>query len=585
MRRGAALLVLALGVAGCGAPGGPEPGPGAGVPERSMLRLPLEADVRGFDPAQSNDVPTTRVLGAVYEALLQYDYLARPLRVIPDLARQMPEVSADGRVYTFRLRDDVTYHRDPCFGDSLRKLRAEDFVLAFQRVADPRVQSGGWWVLDGWIEGLNAWRDAGADYSREVPGLAAPDPLTFRVHLTRPYPQFLYMMTMVFAAPVPREAVERYGDGLLEHDVGTGPFRLARRVPKSRIVLERNPDYREVRYPSEGPEWAGPKGLLEDAGKRLPLLDEIRYEVMVEAYPAWLSFLAGKLDISPIPKDAFGSAVVGGRTISSDMAARGIRLQVRDSQTLWWIGMNMAHPVFAGERGAHLRKAIAHAHDARRFVDLIFAGRGTPHQVPLPPQLPSFSPEAFHPVYPHDLEKAAGHLAAAGFPQGRGAPKLTLDLRDESTGSRQAGEFLQAELARIGLEVELVANTYNHYLQRAHQGQLMLYLGRWIADYPDEENWTQLLFGPNASPGTNFSSYRNPAYDALHERTRIMTDSPERRTLVQRMVNLALEDCPWRVSFLENRYVLHHRWVKNFVDSDEIYNFHKYLRVDAGPPD
>lgn len=568
------LGLLCMVLPGCGSGKKFSPG-GASAP--STIRMALPGAIKGFDPAQSNDVPTTKVMGALFEALLQYDYLSEPLRVVPDLARSMPEVSEDGRIFTFHLREDVRYHDDPCFDGKPRFLRAEDFVHAFQRVADVKTRSGGWWVLEGYVEGLDAWRKAGADYSQPVPGLQAPDPHTFVVRMNRPYPQFLYMMTMVFAAPVPEEATRHYGQDLVDHAIGTGPFTLYRYRPKSRIVLRRNPHYREVRYPSEGPPWAREAGLLADAGKRLPLVDEIVYKIAAEPQPAWLEFLAGRLDVSPIPKDSFKAAVLGSGALSPDLAGKGIRLQVQESQTLWWIGMNMDDPAFQGEAGKHLRKAIAFSHDAERFVRLIFAGQGRPHPVPLPLQLPAYDPGAWPEVYSYDPDRARDHLEAAGYPGGRGAPPLRLDVRDESSSSRQACEYLASELRSLGLEVEIVGNTYQQYLRKAKQGQLQLYLGRWIGDYPDEENWTQLLFGPNASPGTNFSNYRNPAYDALHQETRIMTDSPERREKIQQMVRMVLEDCPWRVSFQQAKTVLHQGWLRNLRNRDEIYNGHKYL--------
>jgi ABC-type transport system substrate-binding protein len=542
--------------------------------------LALPTGIKGFDPAQSNDVPTTKVLGALYEALLQYDYLSKPLRVIPDLAVAMPTVSADGLTYTFKLRKDVRYHQDACFQGQPRFLQAQDFVYAFQRVADVKTLSGGWWVLDGWIQGLNAWRKAGADYSQPVVGLQAPTPHTFVIHLTRPYPQFLYMMTMVFAAPVPQEAVDFYGKELVRHAVGTGPFRLRSYHPKSRIELERNPDYREVHYPTEGPDWARKRGLLTDAGKRLPLVDEIIYKITPEPQPAWLDFLSGGLEISPIPKDSFRTALLGGLKLAPDLAAREIQLEIQESQTLWWIGMNMADPAFRGEAGKHLRKAIAYAHNAPRFVKLLFAGQGRPHPVPLPAQLPSYDAKAWKGSYSFDPARAQEELRLAGYPEGRGAPPLRLDIRDASSSSRQACEYLAGELEKIGLQVKVEGNTYMHYLRKAKQGQLQLYLGRWVGDYPDEENWTQLLYGPNSAPGTNFSNYKNPTYDALHLKARRMTDGLERRKLVQQMMNIVLADCPWRVSFQQSRFILHQSWLHNLRSRDEIYNGHKYLRVE-----
>ncbi len=241
--------------------------------------------------------------------------------------------------------------------------------------------------------------------------------------------------------------------------------------------------------------------------------------------------------------------------------------------------MNLKDPAFQGPSGKKLRQAITYAHNAERFVDIIFAGRGTPHSIPLPLGLPASDPTLFPEAPTYNLKKARALLKEAGFPDGAGAPLLRLDLRDEGTTQRQAGEFLQAELKAIGLKLELLTNTYPRYRAKARQGQVQLYFGRWIGDYPDEENWLQLLYGPNASPGTNTSNFTNEAYDTLHEQTRKMTDSPARREKIHEMIRLMLAEAPWRVSFQETKYVLRQNWVENLKVADEIYNSHKYIRL------
>jgi oligopeptide transport system substrate-binding protein len=135
-------------------------------------------------------------------------------------------------------------------------------------------------------------------------------------------------------------------------------------------------------------------------------------------------------------------------------------------------------------------------------------------------------------------------------------------------------------MEEIGLKVQLVGNTWPQFLNKANQGQLQVYWGGWVGDYPDEENWLQLLYGPNGTPGPNYANYDNPEYNELYETIRIMSDSPERRALIHRMNNLALRDVPWRMSFTSTDYVLRHRWLKNFMYADPIYNWQKYLRVD-----
>lgn len=553
----------------------------------STYREALEAPIVGFDPATANDISTPRVLGGIYQGLMQYHYLDRPYRVVPDLAASMPEVGEDGLVYTFSLRQDVRYHPDDCFQGAARTrtVTSGDFVHAFQRVADPAVKSGGWWCFSGWIEGIDAWRDAGADYTRPVSGLETPDPHTLRIRLTRPYPQLLYILSMTFAAPIPPEATRKYGDELQRHPVGTGPFRLKKWTPGHRVVLEKNPDYHDERYPSTGAAWARDNGLLEDAGRRLPLVDRVEYRVIKEHQTRWLSLLRGEIDQAPIPKDAFATAVTKDHAgLVPELADQGLRLQVWPSQTLWWLGMNLSDPAFAGEAGRHLRRAIAHAHDPRAMIRLLFSGRGQPAQMLLPSNLPSYDLAAVPDRLEFDLEKARAALVAAGYPGGEGAPALRIDMRGVDPDTRQVGEYLRQELATIGLEAEVALHPYAAFEQRARQRRVQLYWRRWIGDYPDEENWTQLLYGGNAAPGPNYTTLQDPEVDRLHEATRTMTDSPERRRMVGELMNRALSAPALRPSLQESRYFVSRPRLANFMDGEPIYNGAKYLRVRAPQP-
>jgi ABC-type transport system substrate-binding protein len=576
---GAALLPL-IGVAllslGCG-----------GKPKSKGMEYHFAlSSVKGFDPAVANDVPSSRVLGAMFEGLYQYHYLDRPYRVIPAVAEGMPEVSKDRLEYTFKIKKGVRFHDDPCFKGKTRFLTAQDFVYAWKRLADPKTAATGWWTLDGWIVGLNKWRDAAsksgsADYTQEVPGLRATDDHTLVVKLTKPYPQFLYILTMSFTVPLAQEVVEFYGKDLLNHPIGTGPYVLKKYATNSRIVLDKNPNFREEHYPTTGSKWAQDHGMLKDAGKRLPFLDRIVYKIIIEPQPLWLEFRRGDLDRASIPKDNFDSAMATSTELAPDLKKEGVQLQVWPSQTMWWIGMNAADDDLKGEKGLHLRRAIAYSHDAKKFLKVIRNGRGELADSIIPPMMAAYDKKAITARYDFNLDKAREELKLAGYPDGKGAPALRFDIRGAGSTSRQIAEFVQRGMQEIGLKVSLVSNTFPQFLRKANAGQLQVFWGGWVGDYPDEENWLQLLYGPNGMPGPNYANFKNAEYDALYEKIRIMADSPERRKMIHRMENLALDACVWRMSFVSTDYVIYHRWLKNFTYADPIYNWQKYLRIDS----
>ncbi len=167
--------------------------------DRQVTR-PIVAEVKGFDPAFASDLYSGEQVGMIFEGLLQYSYLKRPYVLEPNLAEAMPEVSKDGLTYTFKVKKGVMFQDDAAFpGGKGRELVAEDFVYSIKRIADPKIQSDGWWVLDGKIKGLNEWRDKNAnaatvDYSQVVEGLKALDSHTIQFVLAKPFPQFLYSL-------------------------------------------------------------------------------------------------------------------------------------------------------------------------------------------------------------------------------------------------------------------------------------------------------------------------------------------------------------------------------------------------------
>ncbi|MHC4599011.1 MAG: ABC transporter substrate-binding protein, partial [Planctomycetota bacterium] len=476
------LLLLAALAAGCGKR---DPFPGE---EGMVLHQVLTANVKGFDTTQVGDVYSHRAQSMVFEELLQYKYLERPFQVEPCLAEAMPEVSEDGLAYVFRVRKGVHFHDDVCFDPAhetpkTREMTAADFVYSFKRIADAKNTSTGWWLLDGKIAGLNEFRDrSGAsektDYDLEVPGLQAPDRYTFVIRLTEPYPQLLYVLTMTYLAAIPREAVEFYKEEILNHPVGTGPYRLTEWIRNYRLVFDRNPRFAEgarpavggVRddprrqYPVKGEPGDEKEGLLADAGKVIPFCDRVVFYEITEAQPQWLFFMKGRLELSTIPKDNFASAVnIRTKELTPEFHAKGIRLWTYPSLDVVYNGFNMEDPVVGDvgtpeqkARNLNLRRAMSLAFDVERQIELLRNGRAIPATGPIPPGLEGYDPDFENPWritdYKAALEKAKGLMAEAGYPGGKGLPVLKMESTASST-SRQFGEYFVNCMKNIGVEI------------------------------------------------------------------------------------------------------------------------------------
>ena len=577
----AAALSLALScIIGCGKSEGPPEEDGM------VLRLASASHIKGFDPVHAGDSPSIAVMALAYEPLLQYKYLERPYAVEPCLAAEMPEVSADGLVYRFRIRRGVRFVDDPCFaasGGAGRELVAEDFIYAFKRLADVKTQPTGWWIFDGKIVGLDAFYKAsttedGVDYDRPVEGLRAPDPHTLEIELTGPYPQLLYVLAMTYTAAVAREAVEHYGEEFLNHPVGTGPYRLERWERGSKVILVRNPRWRGETYPTVGEEGDRELGLLDDAGKAVPFIDRIERTILVESQPRWLQFMKGQFDAGGIPKDNYDSAIGPDRELMPVMEGKGIKLLKTPTLVVTYAAFNLDDPVL----GAHkrLRQAMAHAYDIERRIEIFANGRAIPAHGPLPPGLFGYDADYRNPYRDYDVDKAKALLAEAGFPGGGGLPVFAYDFV-ASTTSRQQAELFKREMAEIGIGIELNASTWPQFLERVKGRKAQIWGLAWGADYPDPENFLQLLYGPNSSPGPNGSNFDHPEYNELYDRMRIMPNGDERLRLIRRMVDIVAEECPWILGTHPFAYTLQQAWLKNYKPHEVGHGLARYYRIDT----
>ncbi|MFO7958376.1 MAG: ABC transporter substrate-binding protein, partial [Candidatus Brocadiia bacterium] len=297
---------------------------------KKVIYSVLGEDPHGLDPVQASDTLSGHVISQVYDSLYEYRYLGEPFALKPCLAATMPEISDDLLTYTIPIKEGVHFQDDPCFaatGGKGRELTAHDFVYSIKRLADQGTKPRGWWLLQGKIAGLDEFHEVSVehaaakqpmDYSMTVEGLRALDRYTLRIRLTEPFPQLKYVLAMSFTAAVPREAVEYYGEDFHNHPVGTGPFRLKEWSKRQRLIFERNPTYREDRYPSEGSPEDREAGLLEDAGRLMPLVDEVYYTIIYEAQPAWIFFKQGYRDSSGISKDHFEEVITPDQDLSPE---------------------------------------------------------------------------------------------------------------------------------------------------------------------------------------------------------------------------------------------------------------------------
>ncbi|MDD8046317.1 MAG: ABC transporter substrate-binding protein [Verrucomicrobiota bacterium] len=546
--------------------------------------------LRSLDPIGSGDIASAMITGLIYEGLLRYGYLDRPYRLEPQLAEAMPEVDATGTRMTFRLRPGIYFADDRCFpSGSGREVTAADFRYSILRLADPRSSTTGFWVIRGRLRGLEAFRKRVEEvgdraYEEPVEGIQALDDYTLEFLLTEPYPQFLWVLTMHYLHVVPREAVEFYGGDFQRHPVGTGPYRLVEWKRNYRIELERNPKWaqtgrREV-YPEEGQSDDVRAGLLADAGASLPFADRIIRYVVQDESTAWLMFLAGGLDLTLPTTDQFeGVSVMGG--LSSALEARGVVLDKVPALQTIYIGFGMDDPVVGGNK--KLRQALSSALDRSKLIELR-AGQEIEAVNPIPPGIPGNTTRPN--PYGYDLDRARRLLAEAGYPEGiseRTGSRLELTLDFASQGQpemRQRADLMVGMMRSIGVRLTPRFQLEPTFFERIDRRESQMFYILWSADYPDGENFLQLFFGPNSSPGPNHTNYASDAFDRLFEQARRMPDGAERTELYERLAGMVQEDCPWILVTHPLIYQLRHGWLENYKPHDFPYGNEVYYKVE-----
>ena len=605
MKRTGTVAVVAAAWLLAGAAGAAEPVEGKA---RSVYYGTFMTEIRSLDPATCGDTTSSALQGMIFEGLYGYHYLKRPLKVIPQLAAAMPDVSADGLTWRIKIRKGVKYSRSACFGASrdgtfpTRTVRAADFVFAFKRIADFHVPSNlSWAFLDGRIVGLNDYRkrtrgyklDDLSRYDLPVAGLRAVDETTLQLRLTRPFPRLTDILAMHLYAPIPPEAVRyclaktrriTFTHPML---VGTGPYVLDEFNPKSRIVFVRNGEFRADYYPSEGSPLDREAGMLADAGKRVPFIDRIKWDYVSEHSRAWKAFLAGQVDILGISRDVFKQVIGRDMKLTEAYADRGLVLVRSNYPAVYWVCFNMTDPVVGKSKS--LRQAMCLSFDVEAYVKTQFNGRARRAVNCVHSGFVGHAEAGPGPYARLDVDLARKKLVAArkelvaagAIKPGGKIPTLTLELgaRDELMAER--ARFMIKQFAAIGLEVEVVLNDWPALQRKVNQRKAQMFTMGWHADYADAENFLQLYTTASIKTGVNTTGYSNPAFDKLFARLEVMPDSPQRREILARLIRMISEDCPILLLTEPRSYVLHHKWVRNYKPHPMAYGTEKYRRIDT----
>ena len=507
----AAASGAAVGGAGCrgaGAPAIPDLPPGAQV-----LHLAVQDDVPTLDPAAGYDTASWTFEQMIFDTLVRYS--DGGVDLVPEIATSWDE-SPDARVFTFHLRRDARFTNG-------RAVSAADFKYEIERVLDPATRSKGM----EYFREITGAAEFQAGHTREVAGIATPDPWTIVFHLDAPDPIFVQKLAMPFAAAVPHEVVERWGEDFSSHVVGSGPFKLAQWIGGQRLVLVKNPGY---------------------FIKGVPRLDAVVEEIGVSDDLQWLKFEAGTIDVSRIPSAEF-------LYVMKTPRLRALTLHIVDIATEY-LGMNCRMKPFNDVR---VRRAFNYAIDKRKIIALL-NGRGVVADGVLPPGLPGFNPNLKG--YPYDPAKARLLLEEAGVGKDFSP---TLWMRADRS-EMMIGQSIQQDLALVGVHVELKPVAWAPLLEAIRQPDTvaLVDLG-WEADFSDPQNFLEVLFSRKQWGGNNDTFYYNPEVDKLLAEAAPLTDRARRYALYDRAEELVVADAPWVFLYNPVAYVIRQPWVNGYV--------------------
>lgn len=468
------------------------------IDDTTVFRYNEYRNVTSLDPAFARNPQNIWPINQLFNGLVQLD---STLKVRPEIAKKW-HLSDDGLTYTFDLRQDVYFHPSPHFGSTkTRKVVAQDFVYSFNRLQDPQLASPGQWVM------------------QQVNHYKALNDSVFQIQLKKPFPAFLGLLCMRYCAVVPKEAASL--EDFRKYPVGTGPFYFKRWEENVKLVLRRNSNYFE----------------RDKKGHRLPYLEAIAIQFIPDIQSEFILFLQSKLDfINSIDASYKDQLLTPEGTLRTKYKEQ-INIQKGPYLNTEYLGFYLEakqSPI----SDIRIREAINIGFNRETMIAYLRNNIGTPaNRGFIPAGLAGTAKKPF--VY--DPIKARAMVEA--YRKDKGIKPVIRIATDANYVD--LCEFLQSELSKIGLEIQIDIMPTATLRQAKSNGKLEVFRASWIADYPDAENYLSLFYSKNFSPhGPNYTHYSNSKFDALYQQA-IQTKSASKRIQLYRaMDSLALANFP-----------------------------------------
>jgi len=576
------------------------------APAPKVLHYSFRVAETGFDPAQISDLYSRTIAGNIFDAPLQYEFLARPYRYRTNTLAELPTFSDDFKTFTFRVKPGIFFADDPAFKgpdgqQRRRELVAADYVYSWKRHYDPRWKSTNLYILANFkLLGLSELRDealAGKkpfDYEREVEGLKVLDKYTFQLKTAESNPRLLMQFTDGSSwGAVAREVVEFYGDKIMEHPVGTGPYRLTQWRRASKIVLEKNPGFREQFYDEEAPDGdpVAQAAVAKLKGRKLPMIDRIEINIVAENQPRWLTFLNGEHDILWEVPNEFTDIAMPNNQLAPNLKKRNITMVRYPRADVSFSYFNIEDPVVGGYTPdkVALRRAISLAVDVDKEIRLVRKSQAVPSQGPVAPGTWGYNPAMKTEMSDYDPARAKALLDMFGYVDQDGdgwrdlpgGKPLVLEYATQpDQQSRQLIELWKKDMDAINVRMVFRTANWPDNLKAANAGKLMMWGVGWAAGVPDGDTFVAL--GDGASKGqSNKSRFDLPAYNTLFARQKRLPDGPERQAVMDAAQLLLVAYAPYKLHVHRIYTDFAHPWVIGYHRNNFVRDFWKSIDIDV----